>query len=152
MVRTLNLKMGLEKVSKPMHPEQSSFVAGVNAQMRALRDDLQSIMEQFEDVTPEITIEALTPTFDKSQIYCPHRTGDLRNSGYLESVGFRGQPRVELGYGRGGNPWYAALVHEQVEVPHAPPTRSKFLEAAVNEDHEMIFARVSEGYKRFMGV
>jgi len=152
MAAKLNLRMGLEKVSKPQFASEPDYVAQVNAQMKALMDDLQYIMDQFAAVTPEITKEAMQPTFDKSQEYCPHKTGVLKDSGYLEIVGFRGQPRVEMGYGKGGVPRYAVLVHEMVEVPHAPPTRSKFLEAAINEDYGSIIDRVHEGYKRFMGV
>ena len=152
MANKLNLRMGLTKVNMPQYASESDYVQQVQAVMKALRDDLQYIMDQFEDVTPDITIEALRPIFDKSQEYCPHRTGELRNSGFLESVGFRGEPRVEMGYAKGGIPRYAVLVHEQVEVQHKAPTRSKFLEAAINEDYGEIIDRVYDGYKRFMGV
>jgi hypothetical protein len=144
--------MGLTRVNAPQYASESDYVQQMQAVLKALKDDLQYIMDQFEDVTPAITMDALRPTFDKSQGYCPVLTGDLKNSGYLEDVGFRGQPRVEMGYAKGGIPRYAVLVHEQVEVPHRPPTRSKFLEAAINEDYGEIIDRVSEGYKRFMGI
>lgn len=144
--------MGLTRVKSPQYASEVDYVSQVNAQMQALKDDLQYIMDQFEQVTPEITLEALRPTFDKSQVYCPHKTGALRDSGYLEDVGFRGQPRIEMGYAKGGVPRYAVLVHEQVEVPHEPPTRSKFLEAAINEDYGVIIDRIHDAYQRFMGL
>lgn len=152
MAQKLNLRMGLERVSKPIYASEPDFVQQMNAQVKALRDDLDYIFQQFEDVTPEITKEALQPTFDKSQVYVPKDTMALHDSGYLEIVSFRGNPKVEMGYAKGGVPRYAVYVHEMTELRHAPPTRSKFLEAAINEDMFDIIDRVSEGYKRFMGV
>lgn len=152
MAASLKLKMGLQSVSKPQYATEPGYVAQVARQMKALQNELVDIMDQFEAVTPDIVIEVLQPTFDKSQEYCPHKTGDLRDSGYLESVGYRGQPRVEMGYARGGIPRYAVLVHEMVEVPHAAPTRSKFLEAAINEDFNSIIDNVQVAYMKFMGL
>lgn len=152
MVARMSVKMGLTKVSKPMYASEPDFVQQMNAQVKALKDDLEYIMEQFENVTPEIAKESLEPTLALAKTYTPHKTGALRDSGYVEIVGFRGQPRVEIGFAKGGNPRYAVLVHEMVEVPHAAPTRSKFLEAAVNEDVDNIIDRVADGYRRFMGV
>lgn len=152
MVSKIKLKMGLERVSKPKFASEPGMVAQVQAQVRALQDDLEYIFDQFEDVTPEICLEALKPVFEQSKVYCPKLTGDLVNSGYLEVVGYRGKPRVEMGYGKGGRPYYAAYVHEMTQIHHAYPTQAKFLERAVNEDIGGIIDRVSDGYKRFMGV
>ena len=152
MVGRLNIRMGLSKVSKPMYATESDYVTQVKAQCKALQDDLEYILEQVGDVTPEITLEALRPTFNKSQERVPQRSGDLKRSGFLEITGFRGQPRVEMGYAKGGIPRYAVLVHEQVEVPHKSPTRSKFLQSAVEEDYGQIIDRVTSGYQRFMGL
>jgi hypothetical protein len=85
-------------------------------------------------------------------VYAPVLTGALRASGYLEKVGFRGKPRVEIGFGRGGDPDYAAFVHEAVDIPRRAPTRSKYLEAAVMEDLDQIYRRLGEGYKTFTGL
>lgn len=152
MAARLNVRMGLASVSKPQYATEASYVSQVKQQMKVLQSDLEYILAQFEDATLDITIEALQPTLDKAKSYTPFRTGDLRNSGFLESVGFRGTPRVELGFARGGVPRYAVLVHEMVEVPHQLPTRSKFLEAAVNEDLGNIVGRLQAGYQRFMGL
>lgn len=150
MAPRLKLKMGLERVSKPQYASQSNYVALINRQMAAIRDSLEDVMKQFEDATPEITLEAMRPTFEKSQHYVPKDTMDLHNSGYLEITSFRGSPRIEMGYAKGGKPDYAPYVHEITSYAHASPTRSKFLQAAVDEDLSLMADRLAEGYRRFM--
>lgn len=150
MATRLKLKMGLERTTKPQYASQANYVALVNAQMKAVQDDLEYIMEQFEDVTPEITLEALRPTFAKSQVYVPKDSMELHDSGYLEVVTFRGSPKVEMGYAKGGKPSYAMFVHEITSYAHKSPTQSKFLQRAVDEDIGQIIDRVYDGYRRFM--
>lgn len=151
MATRLKLKMGLTRVSKPIYASEPGFVQKVNRQMDALKDDLQYIMDQFADVTPDVVLEALQPTFEKSQVYVPKKTGDLKESGYLEVTSrSRSAPSVEMGYGRGGDPRYAVYVHELTTYHHEAPTRAKFLEAAINEDTYQIIDRIFAGYSRFM--
>lgn len=125
---------------------------------RALSDMLIGILDQVYDASEEIMLEALEPTFEKSQMYCPVETGKLKNSGYLEVNAFRGNPRVEIGYGFGGSPKnkmgkpYTAYVHEMLELKHEPPTRAKWLQAAVMEDLDLIMERLSIGYKTSLGL
>lgn len=152
MARKLELRSGLTKVSKPIWASEPDFVTQMNAQLKALIEDLGYIFDQFEDVTPDITVEAMRPTFEKSQRYTPKDTMALVNSGYLEVVTKRGSPLVEMGYAKGGVPRYAPYVHEMTELKHDAPTRSKFLEAAINEDMFDIIDRVADGYSRFAGM
>lgn len=152
VARKLNVRLGLERVKKPLYASEPDFVSQMNAQVKALTNDLDYIFQQFEDVTPEVTKDAMEPTFEKSKVYCPKDTHALVDSGYLEIVAFRGRPRVEIGYAKGGVPRYAVYVHEMTELSHEAPTRSKWLEAAINEDMFSIIDRVASGYKRFMGV
>lgn len=150
-VRKLKLRMGLERVSKPLYPSEPGFVESVNRQLKALEDDVIDIMKQFEDASPDIMMEALEPNFEQSKVYCPKQTGALVNSGYLENTTFRGQPRVEIGYAKGGNPRYAVMVHENLDRYHAPPTQAKFLERAIMEDLDGIYQRLGWGYQEFAG-
>lgn len=152
MAPRLNIRVGLTRVTKPQFASEPGYVAAVSKMVKVLKDDLEHILNQVQDATPEIVLEAMQPMFDKSQVYVPHRTGALKESGYLEITQTGAQPKVEMGYAKGGVPRYAALVHEQVEVPHQAPTRSKFLEAAVNEEMGATLNRIQEGYRRFMGV
>jgi hypothetical protein len=117
---------------------------------RAIGRILSDIFDQFEGASEELMIEAMEPTFTKSQEYCPTASGVMRASGYLEKTGFRGKPRVEIGYGRGGYPHYTVYVHEMTGIFHEPPTRSKWLQAAVMEDTDAIYERLGRGYKAFM--
>lgn len=150
MVGKIKLRMGIERLRQPQFATEPRFLADVKRQMKAVQDELESILEQVGEVTPEVTYEALEPTFKKSQEYCPHRTGDLRNSGYLEIVSRGDKPYVEIGYGKGGKPRYAPVVHE-LPTYHEPPTRHKWLQAAVEEDTFAIIDRVAAGYRRFLG-
>lgn len=152
MIPKLKLKMGLTSVRTPRWPSEPGFVSAMNAQIKELMQELESIIGQFEDVTPEIAKEALEPTFEKSKVYCPKDTHALVNSGYLEVISKGKRPYVEMGYAKGGNPRYGVYVHEMVEQPHAHPTRSKFLQAAISEDIGLLKARIEDGYREFMDV
>lgn len=145
------LKVGKTFVRTPKYPSEPGYVAAVNGAMKKIMADIQYVIDQFEDVTPEIMQEALEPTLELSAVYCPKDSGRLVDSRYMEVTGYRGKPSVEIGYAKGNRPDYAAYVHEMVEIPHAAPTRAKFLEAAVNEDIGNIIDRVDAAYRRFMG-
>lgn len=112
---------------------------------------LNSVLDQFQTVTPRIMLEALEPTFQKSQDYCPVDTGRMKHSGYLEIMTNRGNPRVEMGYGFRGNPPYTGIQHEDPNFRHTAPTRYKWLQAAVMEDLDAIEGRIAAAYKGFIG-
>lgn len=147
-----NIRLQVGKITSrgAKYPWEPGYVASVEKQVRELTDILRSICDQFGDVTPEICRDALEPTFEKSKVYCPKDTHRLVNSGYLEITGFRGQPRVEMGYAKGGDPHYAVLVHENLNMHHQPPTQAKFLQRAVEEDLPDIAVRIGEGFRTFM--
>jgi hypothetical protein len=148
---TFRLRVGKIRTTAPKYPSEPGYVAGINAQLKDLQDIFQSIIDQVEHVTPEIMLTAVMPTFQKSQIYCPFATGALRRSGFAEVVATGNQPRVEVGYAKGGNPPYAVFVHEMTSHYRRPPTRSKFLQAAMLEDIPAIRERLLADYKTFMG-
>lgn len=147
--RRLKVQVGLQRVGRAMWPSEPGYVAQMNAQAKALTDALLDIFKQFEDASEDIMLEALQPTFQKALEYTPVLTGELRASGYLEKAGFRGKPRVEMGFARGGNPRYAIYVHE-IPYSHEPPTQWKFLQKALMEDLDGIYQRLGEGYRTFM--
>jgi ribosome modulation factor len=149
MVGRIKLRMGIERLRSPQFATEPRFLADVKRQMKAVQDELESILEQVGDVTPDIALEALKPTFEKSQEYCPVQSGELKKSGYLEIVRKGDRPYVEIGYGKGGKPRYAPVVHE-MPTYHEPPTRSKWLQAAIEEDESAIMDRIADGYRRFM--
>jgi hypothetical protein len=147
----LNVRVGLTRISKPLYPSEPGYVESVNRQMKVVEETVLDIIEQFERATPEIMLEAIRPAFELSKVYCPKDTRALVNSAYLEITSYRGKPRVEMGYARGGNPRYAAIVHENLEFRHAYPTQAKFLERAVLEWSGDIYYNLGRGYMDFMG-
>lgn len=149
--RRLKVNLGLQRQRpRPRSPSEPGYTDMMKAQSRALTDALLDIFNQFEDASEDIMLEALQPTFEKAIYYTPVDTGALVNSAYLEKASFRGKPRVEMGFARGGHPHYAVYVHEMLDIPHMPPTRSKFLEAAIKEDLDAIWQRLAALYKAFM--
>lgn len=148
----VKLVLGKTNVRTSGYPSEAGFVRQVNAGMQEITKNLLYCLDQFEGATPEIMYDALKPTFDKTQVRVPYKSGELKASGYLEIVGWRGTPQVQMGYAKGGHPDYAAYVHEMVEIPHTAPTSAKFVEAPVNEDIGNIIDRLADGYRRFMGV
>lgn len=128
--------MGRKQIrdNMPFAGSQQALNAAFQSQMQDLVGGIMEFVDHMEDVSEDIIIEALEPTFGKSLTYCPKDGGDLRASGYLESRSYRGQAEVEIGYGRGGRPDYAIFVHE-MPYAHAEPTRDKFLQSAIDEDY-----------------
>lgn len=149
-MRRLHVNVGLQRTpSKGLWPSYPGYVAQMRRQSKALTDALLDIFDQFEEVSEDIMLEALEPTFDKALMYTPVDTGDLKGSAYLEKATFRGKPRVEMGFARGGKPNYAVYVHE-IPYNHAAPTRYKFLEQAMKEDLSSIYIRLGQLYGQFM--
>lgn len=126
-----------------------SYDASSRDAFQPIIKNFKKVVKNLEDVTPEVLLYALRPTFEKSQEYCPVDKGTLLRSGFLEENTFRGKPRVSMGYGRGGVPPYAAAVHENLEWQHKYPTRAKWLQVAIDEDASDIQARIVERYRRF---
>lgn len=147
--KRIKLGLGLQRVTSPRYPSEPGYVQQMNAQVKALTDELLSIIDQFEEVTEDIMLEVLEPTFEKAKYYTPVDTRELVESAYLEKASFRGKPRVEMGFARGGFPRYAVYVHEIPEYRHEAPTRYKFLEQALKEDLSSILARLASSYRGF---
>jgi hypothetical protein len=133
--RAVAVRVGRSTIrgSVPYGATAAQLRAGLDASLADVVGNLRAFVEGIDAATPEILLETLEPTFVKSQIRCPFRTGDLRASGYLETRKGTRTAEVEIGYGRGGHPDYAIHVHE-VPAYHQPPTQDKFLQSAIEED------------------
>lgn len=142
---------------KPFRPVKVSL-GGVRpgssaaADIKRLTDSFASWTAHMTNQSGEVLREALKPTFQKSQEWCPILTGALRQSGYLEvrRVGLLGGWQAEIGYGRGNLPHYTVMVHEMPTF-HRPPTRWKWLQEAIQQDGAEIQARIRNGYKTVSG-
>jgi hypothetical protein len=128
-----------------------SRFASINpsAQFRQIVKNYKEVIADLEDMTPNIIFEALEPTFDLSMQYCPIDTGALRASGYLRTTERGNSPRVEIGYGEGGEPEYTVSVHENLEWRHWRGTRAKWLQAALEETEKQIEDRIISAYQRY---
>jgi hypothetical protein len=151
VTKRLRVKANIGKSRGAAGRFHASHTAAAQRSAKAITDEILRIFDQFEEASEEIMLEALEPTMALADSYCPVDTGAMLASGYLEVTTFRGKPRVEIGYGKGGVPDYTAYVHENMEMSHDPPTRAKWLQAAVMEDLGGIYSRLGAGYKRFMG-
>lgn len=123
-------------------------IRGTRASMRNIIRNYSKLCRHLEEISPDVLYNALEPTFEKSKVYCPKDTGKLVASGYLEITQFRGIPTVQIGYGKGGNPSYAAAVHENLEWRHKSPTRAKWLQVALAEDEGAIQSRIVSQYRQ----
>lgn len=120
-------------------------------QLDSLAKDIGWYIDQLADALPEDLRAALEPTFELTQERVPVKTGELKSSGYLETEAFRNSVRVEMGYGKGGNPDYAVAVHE-LPYAHAEPTSNKYVQNPVDEDYYNIIQRVTDRLKERSGL
>jgi hypothetical protein len=104
------------------------------------------------DVLPEVMLEAVKPAMDKSDHYAPKDTRTMVNSRYNEIRGRGDNVHVELGYNRNGEAPYTIFVHEMPQFYHEPPTQSKFLQRALDEETPEILGRIASGMKARTGL
>jgi hypothetical protein len=143
-----NSNVGPKRLGSGSSDEYKDVVRNTRRDMDRVIDNYRRLVQHLELVSPEVLYDALQPTFQLSQEYCPIDTGKLKASGYLEITQFRGVPTVEIGYARGGDPEYAVNVHENLEWRHKAPTRAKWLQVALQEDAPQIQSRIVNSYRR----
>lgn len=127
------------------------YVSSIRAQMKKITDNYEKVVEEIGKVSADVLFEALEPTFALSQKYVPKDTGKLKASGFLKIDKVSKFPRVVIGYGKAGDPIYAGIVHERLDLSHTAPTRAKYLLSALEEEESNIQSRVIIGYKRLTG-
>lgn len=147
-----SIRIGKLSSKGTKYPWEPGYVAAMKQTTGQLVDIITKMLDDLVAISPDIMMVALEPTFEKSQEYCPKDTGALVASGYLEVTDYRSKPRVEMGYARGGNPFYAVIVHENMELHHEPPTRAKWLQAAMLEDIGEIAYRLANNYSSALGL
>ncbi len=107
-------------------------------------------LDKLKAATPEIVHNALKPTFKRAQYYVPEKTGALWESGKLTyGVNDSGRAFASITFGN-DEAWYAALVHEFVWQQHEAPTRSKYLQAAMEENIDGIMKSLQVDYTGLM--
>ncbi len=143
MATKLKIRVGRQAIRRTLNPDEAGYTRSIRAQVKNLEKAWEFFISQVDDVLPKILEEALQPTFDLSQKYVPVKSGRLKASGLFEVKTTAKKPRVELSYGKGGEPPYAVIVHEFTHLNHKSPTRAKYLQAAVEEDLGKVMERIT---------
>lgn len=129
------------------NPGGKEAQADLRRQLNLLEKNFRMLAEHMTEESVQIVLDALRPTFNKSQEIVPKDTLALMKSGYLKAVRDRkGRVQAEIGYAYRGYPFYAVFVHE-MPIPHKPPTQWKYLEQPLKEDMEDIRRRLAAGLK-----
>jgi hypothetical protein len=110
------------------------------------------MIRRFKDASPQIIEDAMRPVFKKAQYYVPEDTGNLWASGKLESGrrNSNGRPYARIVFGDESAP-YAAIVHEFTWLKHEAPTRSKYLQAAMEEGLDEVLVSLAVDYSGIFG-
>ena len=129
------------------------FTTSARQSMSEILKNFSQIISNMKNACPDSLEEAMTPTFDKAQKYCPKKTWALVESGEITSgVNADGSAYCQISFGGGGIVYYAAIVHERTDLHHMLPTRSKYLEAAIGEDLHLMQRRFARSFKRRTGM
>lgn len=152
MADVLQLNVGRQRVTSVVGPSEANYIQSIRTQMKVIRDNLLKVTDHIENVTPEAIKFGLKPIFDESQRLVPVDTGALKRSGFIETRRMARGTAAAIGYGRYGRPTYAAFVHENLNLRHAPPTQAKWLEVAVNTKIGDFGRRIVLYYRRSMGI
>ncbi len=152
VARRARFRVGTQRIATGLTPWQSGYTRAIRAQMKSVEESYTRLIEMLRADTPKAIKQMLRPVYDRSQELVPIDTGVLKRSGYLEVVTRRGQYAGEVGYGRGGNPPYAVLVHENLDAQHAPPTQAKFLEQAADEHISDMLDQAGHVYSQTLGL
>ena len=148
MPLSIKLRAGRFAIRGTLDPVSANYTRQMRTQMKGIEANLKEVLNAIEEHSVGALDRILRPTFELSQKYVPVDTGDLKASGFLEvSTSSAGRVNATIGYGKGGRPPYTVFVHEMTEVHHTPPTRSKFLQAAIEEDLDDIQGRIAEEYR-----
>lgn len=127
----LEAVVGRVRVTNVVSPSEAAYIGQMKAQSDQIVANMRKAISHIENTTADALLFGLEPIYDESQRLVPVDTGRLRRSGFTSVRKRAGGPVAQIGYGRFGQPFYAAFVHERMDIRHAPPTQAKFLETAV---------------------
>lgn len=129
---------------------KASFVKSATLSQRQSMADIvrkvSDIIRNLRTASTEAIRDALTPVFEKSQLYVPKLTGTLADSGDLEIYQSSANRTMGIIHYGDTKAWYAALVHEYTWLNHRDPERSKYLQAALEEEFDQFLSRLAVSY------
>lgn len=148
----IKLVIGHERLPRGAGATQKAFTQSTRRSLKSVVDNFRSAINQLEDNSVANVHRAIMPTFGLSQVYCPIKTGKLLDSGKVEvHYAKKHRIRAKISYGGNGSVPYAAIVHEDVTKYHEPPTRSKFLQAAIEETYKEVWETFTQYTKQLIG-
>lgn len=152
MATRSRMSVGRVRVTRVVSPAEAGYIRAMRNQMKTIEQAITAKINQIQGATPAALKYATQPIFDKSQVYVPVDKGPLKASGFHTTERTAKGARVNIGYGKGGNPPYAVFVHERLDLAHDAPTRAKFLEQAANEHISQIVPRAARYLKKATGL
>ncbi len=150
--RLARFRVGPQRLTGSNPPWQAGYTRSIHSQMVKVERNYTRLIETLQANTEVVVRQMLQPVFDRSQELVPVDKGPLKASGYIETQMRRGRVVGEVGYGRGGVPPYAVIVHEDLSVQHAEPTQAKFLEQAADEAANGMLDQAAGIYKGMLGL
>lgn len=139
----LGVSLGRQRVTSAVKsPTEAGYIRHMQSQADNIAGRLNDIIKGVKNATPRAIIDALEPIKTRSQELVPIDTGALKRSFFIETRQHTEGTDVAMGYGKAGNPWYAALVHENLFFRHAKGKSAKFLEIAINENIDKFRSRL----------
>lgn len=141
------------RVSPGSHASYNkTFSASARESMANVVKRFDALVSKLKNACPDSLETAMMPTLEKARLYCPKDTGELVATGNMISgVNADGTAYCQVSFGGKGKIHYAAIVHERTDLAHEAPTRSKYLQAAVEEDLGKIRRRFSAAIKAQIG-
>tara|TARA_Y100000310_G_scaffold212376_1_gene213216 strand:+ start:3511 stop:3942 length:432 start_codon:yes stop_codon:yes gene_type:complete len=101
---------------------------------------LKKLLRKNRKAVARVMNEEAHAIWERSQILVPVRTGRLKGSGRVEKATSVGKKYISAGVVYTAP--YATYVHESTEILHTPPTRSKYLEAAMKDSETTMQTRL----------
>lgn len=144
--------IGLRRIPKPTRASIAGATRDVRKQMKVIQSNIQAVIKGVEGATPQAVRDGLRPIFLESLKLTPLDTGDLRRSGFLNVTERSGEIFGEIGYAKGGKPFYAVFVHENLAFFHKAPTQAKYLEEAVNRKIGGLKRRIMKSLRAATGI
>ena len=139
----LKASIGRKRIPRNLDPIKADYQRQINRQMKEIIDNYKAVVAAVKDQTGEAMLTDLQPIFEESQELVPVKTGELKESGYLELRELSSGPVVEIGYAEGGKPEYAVFVHEMVQLNHKSPTQAKFLQVPIERRLDQILESIA---------
>ena len=136
-------RVGYARIPRGTKPSIAFRTRTTRESLNRIMRNLNKILGEMEGATPGALKYGLKPVYEESQRLVPVDTGALKSSGYLEARKTPSGVVAEVGYAKGGKPYYAVFVHENLEAYHKPPTQAKFLQAALEKNMDRIPRRVA---------